>query len=202
MQEWILEQFLSQLKKYGLKRPWYWDIFEKSLDSYHHMVYASAYTYRATVWFDFVVPSPDERAWFAQKYPRYWNQFEKIWQQIDANWQQADPGNDFAVHGSAIVTFCNLCQLVLSHGTPEHNDAITLDRDGRRYIFCSEPCRWIFEQQPARYAAHKDVVQRVLHGEAPGNVVELIRKYFALDFNTWGKDVFGGRYPWIKRGNR
>ena len=43
---------------------------------------------------------------------------DPVWEQITDRWQQADPGNDFAVHGTAIVGFCNLCQLVLCDGTP------------------------------------------------------------------------------------
>jgi toluene monooxygenase system protein A len=62
VEEWVLDQFQRLLEEYGLQRPWYWDTFLESLDYYHHMVYASAYSYRATVWFDFALPGPDERA--------------------------------------------------------------------------------------------------------------------------------------------
>src|SRR5262249_22442878 len=116
MHEWVLEQYLGTLDRFGLSRPWYWDHFLEHLETWHHMVYAAAYTYRSSVWFDFVVPGPAERAWLARKYPRSWEQLEPIWQQIAHRWQQADPGNDFAVHGTAIVSFCDLCQLVLCGG--------------------------------------------------------------------------------------
>jgi toluene monooxygenase system protein A len=198
-EEWILDQYLRTLEDYGLKRPWYWDTFLAALESYHHMVYASAYTYRASVWFDFVVPGPAERAWLRSKYPRTWDAIDPVWTQVTERWREADPGNDFAVHGTAIVTFCDLCQLVLCGGTPAKNTATTLEHGGRRYIFCSEPCRWIFEREPERYAAHKDVVKRVLAGEAPANLVALVRQYFGLDHGTWGRDVFGGEYDFIAR---
>jgi toluene monooxygenase system protein A len=199
MEEWILDQYLSSLREVGLKKPWYWETFLAALDSYHHMVYASAYTYRSTVWFDFVVPGPDERAWLRSKYPSSWPALDAVWEQITRRWREADPGNDFAVHGTAIVTFCDLCQLVLCNGTPRRNTATTLERDGRKYIFCSEPCRWIFEREPERYAAHKDVVKRVLAGEAPANLVAMVRGYFGLSHETWGKDARGGVYPWLTR---
>ena len=70
-----------------------------------------------------------------------------------------------------------------------------------RPFFCSEPCRWIFEKEPVRYAGHKDVVKRVLAGEAPANLIALVQRYFGLDYDTWGKDVYGGKYPWVKREN-
>jgi toluene monooxygenase system protein A len=68
--------------------------------------------------------------------------------------------------------------------------------DGRRYIFCSAPCQWIFEREPERYAAHRSVVGRILEGEAPANLLELLR-WFGLDANEWGKDSCGGAYPWL-----
>jgi toluene monooxygenase system protein A len=199
MHEWVVDQYLASLDELGLARPWYWDTFLESLDHYHHMVYASAYTYRASVWFNFVVPGPDERAWLRAKYPSSWDALDPVWTRIAERWRATDPGHEFAVHGTAIVAFCDLCQLVLCGGTPRHNAANVLDRDGRRYIFCSQPCRWIFEQEPARYADHRDVVKRVLAGEAPGNLVALVRQYFGLDHDTWGKDACGGVYPWLAR---
>jgi toluene monooxygenase system protein A len=198
VEEWVLEQFLPTLEQLGLQRPWYWETFERSLNNYHHMVYASAYSYRATVWFDFVLPGPDERAWLRRKYPASWDAFEPIWDRMTGHWARADPGVDFAVHGTAIPTFCHLCQLVLSHGTPERNDAVVIEHDGALRVFCSEPCRWLFEREPERYAAHQDIVARVLAGRAPGNLAEFLTRYSGLTREQWGKDVRGGRYPWLE----
>jgi toluene monooxygenase system protein A len=202
MQEWVIDQFLRSLDEYGLEKPWYWSTFLEALDYYHHMVYASAYTYRATVWFNLVVPSPAERTWLRQKYPRSWDELDPVWARVSERWRNADPGNDFAVHGTAIVGFCELCQIVLCGGTPRRNSAIVAERDGQKHIFCSEPCRWIFEREPGRYGAHKDVVKRVLAGEAPANLVALLQQYFGLHYESWGKDAFQGRYPWLHRGGR
>jgi toluene monooxygenase system protein A len=197
MQEWVIEQFQQSLAEHGLQKPWYWDTFLESLDYYHHMVYASAYTYRSSVWFNFVVPGPDERAWLRQKYPRSWGDLDGIWERISQRWQRADAGNDFAVHGTAIVSFCDLCQLVLCNGTPARNSAVVVQHQDKKRIFCSEPCRWIFEREPERYAAHDEVVKRVLAGQAPANLVALLRRYFGLTYDDWGKDAYGGRYPWM-----
>ncbi len=202
VEEWVIDQFLRTLNAVGLEKPWYWSTFLESLENYHHMVYASAYTYRSSVWFDFVVPSPRERAWLRTKYPRSWDAYEPLWRRIDERWREADVDNDFAVHGTAIVGFCDLCQLVLCGGTPSRNSAIVANVAGQKRIFCSEPCRSLFEQEKERYAAHKDVVKRVLAGEAPANLIALLRSYFGLDHSTWGRDLFGGDYPWIDRRRR
>jgi len=199
MEEWIVDQYQELIARFGMKQPWYWNDFLDALDSYHHMVYASAYSYRATVWFDMAIPSPSERAWLRTKYPRYWDDFEAVWEQTASRWRDADPDNEFAVHGTSIVGFCDMCQLVLCNGTPRANAANTLSYQGRKYIFCSQPCRWIFEREPERYAAHKDIVKRVLAGEAPANLLAMLTAYFGLDYATWGKDLYGGRYPWLQR---
>ena len=200
VEEWVVSQFGAALARHGLALPWYWQEFIQSLDYYHHMVYASAYTYRASVWFDCVLPGPGERAWLAEKYPRSWPAFEPVWQQVSERARQAGPGLEWYTHGTTPITFCELCQLVLCGGTPHENTACVREHGGRRYIFCSEPCAWIFEREPERYAAHETVVRRILAGKAPANLLELLRKYFGLTQDRWGKDVARGDYAWLVRG--
>lgn len=197
MDEWILDQFQRSLDEFGLKKPWYWDSFTQALDHYHHMVYVSAYSYRATTWFNFALPGPRERAWLRSHYPDSWDSYDPIWERLTQRWRESGPGVEWFSHGATPVTFCDLCQLVLCGGTPEHNTARIHVHDGVKYWFCSEPCEWIFRQEPERYAGHKDVVKRILSGEAPANLLELLRNYFGLDQDVWGKDMAGGRYPWM-----
>ncbi|NUP06582.1 MAG: toluene monooxygenase [Polyangiaceae bacterium] len=202
VEEWVVEQFIAALDELGLKRPWYWHVFERSLETYHHMIYASAYSYRTTVWFDFALPGPEERAWLRSHYPTSWPSFEPVWDRITELWRATDPGVELAVHGAAIPTFCSLCHLVLAHGSPERNDACHLMHGAERFVFCSEPCRWIFEQEPERYTKTLDIVKRVLAGVAPGNLMEFVRHYSELRHEVWGKDVHAGEYPWLERGAR
>ena len=197
VEEWIVDHFTAELSEYGLSRPWYWETFVRDLDYYHHMVYASAYSYRATVWFDLALPGPDERAWLAEKYPESFSSLDPVWLRLGERWRQAGPELEWFTHGVTPVGFCHLCQLVLSGGTPGKNTATVVDVGGQRRLFCSEPCAWIFQQEPERYRAHKDVVGRILAGEAPANLLELLRSYFGLTEDMWGKDVRRGRYPWL-----
>ncbi|MBV8878624.1 MAG: YHS domain-containing protein, partial [Planctomycetaceae bacterium] len=198
MEEWVLDQFQRTIESFGLKKPWYWDRFLEALDLYHHMVYVSAYTYRATVWFDFALPGPEERAWLRQKYPKTWDQLDPVWGRITERWKKSGPGVEWYTHGATPVTFCDLCQLVLCGGSPAHNSAQTLVHGGKKYVFCSDPCRWIFEKEPERYASHLNVVKRILAGQAPANLLELLTKTFSLTADSWGKDVAGGRYDWLR----
>jgi hypothetical protein len=45
-------------------------------------------------------------------------------------------------------------------------------------------------------------VGRVLAGEAPANLIAMLQRYFGLDFHSWGKDAYGGEYPFVDRGTR
>jgi toluene monooxygenase system protein A len=130
---------------------------------------------------------------------------DAVWERIGDRWNTAGPGSEseMSVHGQVMPTFCDLCQLPLSSGTPRNNTANVLEFEGRSYIFCSEPCRWIFLKEPERYASHKDVVKRVLTGEAPVNFSDLLTKHFRLTPETWGKDVCAGNYDrLLKTGTR
>ena len=102
---------------------------------------------------------------------------------------------EWFTHGTTPIGFCDLCQLVLCGGTPQQNSARTLAVGGKTRIFCSEPCQVLFTREPERYAAHETVVGRILAGEAPANLLELLRVYFGLTQDGWGKDVAGK--PWI-----
>jgi toluene monooxygenase system protein A len=99
-------------------------------------------------------------------------------------------------HGNTPVAFCNLCQLVLCAGTPDRNQAVFVERGERRYVFCSQPCRELFEAEPERYASHRGVVERILAGQAPANLLELLR-HFGLSEQSWGRDIVGGDYAFL-----
>jgi toluene monooxygenase system protein A len=198
VQESIVEPFTRALAELGLARPWYWSKFVEALEIYHHMLYASIYTYRKTVWFNPVLPGPAERAWLRSKYPRTWDQVEPVWECVAERWRKAGTGVEWYAHGMSALGFCNLCQLLLCGGTPLHNHAQAREYEGRKRIFCSEPCAWIFEREPWRYAAHQDLVARMLAGAAPGNLLELVTSSFGLCADTSGRDAHGGSYPWLE----
>jgi toluene monooxygenase system protein A len=145
------------------------------------------------------MPSPDERKWLALKYPKYWQQIDLVWDRIGQCWEACDPGIDLGVHGTSIVGFCDLCQIVLCGGTPINNTARVNRFQGQKYVFCSEPCEEIFLSEPEKYSSHKNLVRRVLDGEAPGNLLAMLTKYFGLNFETWGKDSYQGVYSWLHR---
>jgi toluene monooxygenase system protein A len=79
---------------------------------------------------------------------------------------------------------------------PGRNTACTLDLAGRRYLFCSEPCRWIFEREASRFAGHASVVDRIVAGEAPGKLTDLLGWMGLQAPVETGKDLRRGLDPW------
>ena len=58
------------------------------------------------------------------------------------------------------------------------------------------------EREPERYAEHKSVVDRIVAGEAPGNLIELARDYFGLARGGAlgaGRTSRRGHYPFLTR---
>src|ERR1700704_4178225 len=152
MEEWVIEQFAKNLAEFGLDRPWFWDQFVEELDYAHHSFQLGLYSYRTTLWFDVAMPNADERAWLRERYPSWQKTFAPIWDRLERRWESDGEAGTLAY---ALPALCNLCQLPTLFVRPGKNTACTLEADGRKYLFCSEPCGWIFTQEMSRFAGHK-----------------------------------------------
>ena len=200
MQEWVLDQFLRSLDEFGLRTPWYWDTFLEALDNYHHMVYASAYTYRATVWFDFVLPGPEERAWLREKYPR---DVGRLRSDLGAHHRALARGRSRqrvrrARHGDRrrSATCASSCCATARRAQHRQTSSTTA---GRSYIFCSEPAAGSSSRSPSATPGTRTSSSACWPARRPANLVALVQRYFGLDYETWGKDAFRGEYPWLDR---
>ena len=196
MNEWVIDQFLKNLAEFDLDLPWFWDTFIEELDSAHHSFQLGLYVYRTTLWFDIAAPDAVSRAWLREKYPRWNEWFGPIWDRLEENWRR---DGEAATLSYALPALCNLCQLPTVFVRPARNTACTLEHEGRHYVFCSEPCRWIFSQEPNRFAAHTSVVDRIVAGEAPGKLTDLHRWMGLEAPDETGKDLRRGLDPWRLR---
>jgi toluene monooxygenase system protein A len=193
MQEWVVDQFMKNLADFGLERPWFWDLFIEELDDAHHSFQLGLYAYRTTLWFDIARPDAAERAWLADKYPEWPEVYGPFWDRLDRAWESDGEAGTLEF---ALPALCNLCQLPTLFVRPGRNTACTAEREGRRYVFCSEPCRWIFEQEATRFADHTSVVDRIVAGVAPGKLTDL-HEWMGLHAPTeTGKDLRRGLDPW------
>ena len=193
MEEWVIEQFTKNLAEFDLQRPWFWDLFLEELDFAHHSFQLGLYSYRTTLWFDVPMPDDSDRDWLTEKYPRWQESFGPVWDRLERAWAtQGEPGT----LAYALPALCNLCQLPTLFVRPGRNTACTLEAGGRKYLFCSEPCRWIFSKEPGRFAAHKNVVDRIVAGEAPGKLTDL-HEWMGLEAPIeMGKDLRRGLDRW------
>jgi toluene monooxygenase system protein A len=193
MEEWVIDQFSKSLAAYGLKRPWFWDLFIEELDWAHHSFQLGLYAYRTTLWFDVPMPDQQEREWLGQKYPGWGATFGPIWERLRREW---DRDGEAATMAYALPVICNLCQLPTVFIRPGHNTACTLKAGERKYVFCSEPCRWIFEQEQARFAGHLSLADRIATGLAPAKLTALHRWMGLNPPVDTGKDLQRGLDQW------
>jgi toluene monooxygenase system protein A len=193
MTEWVVEQFLRNLEEFHLELPWFWDLFIDELDHAHHSLQLGLYSYRTLLWFDEPAPSTAERAWLRDRYPSWETTHQPHWDRIEEEWAA---GGEAASLSYALPALCNMCQLPTLFVHPGRNTACTVERDGRRYLFCSAPCRWIFEQQPDRFAGHRTVVDRLVAGEAPADLLDLHAWMGLEQPDEMGRDLRRGLDTW------
>lgn len=194
MQEWIVTQFIKSIEDLGLKKPWYWDIFLRDLDEHHHGQQLGTYSWRPTLWWNPAAGvSPEERDWLEEKYPGWNDTFGKVWDVMIDNF--ATGRDEKTIPGTLPMT-CNVSQLPIV-GTPGrslHDN--TLVHEGRKYHFGSEVDKWIFEQDPARYKHHKNLIDRFLGGDIQPANLEGTLEYMGLGTISEG-GVDAHNYLWV-----
>jgi toluene monooxygenase system protein A len=193
VEEWVIEQYMRNLEEFNLELPWFWPTFLDELDYAHHGLQLAFYTYRTTLWFDQPSPSEPERAWLRAKYPTWESTYQPFWDRIEDAWQRYGEPASLAY---GLPGICNLCQLPTTFAAPARNTACTMRHRGRTYLFCSEPCRWIFEQQADRFAGHRSVVDRVIAGEAPSDPIALHAWMGHETPASMGRDLRRGLAQW------
>lgn len=174
MEEWVNKQFLDQFRDFGLERPWYWDEhYLPELNWVHHAYHLGVWFWRPTVWWNPAAGvSPEERDWLEEKYPGWNDSFGKFWDVITRNVREGRIENALP---ETFPIVCNTCHIPVctpsgfQAGYLDRPDPLIHDYQGRRRTFCSVPCKWVFEQNPARYNDHLGIVDRFLAGQiTPG----------------------------------
>lgn len=168
MLEWIVQQFERAVTDLGLSKPWYWDNFIRQLDWQHHGLHLGVWYWRPTVWWNpRAGVTPEERDWLEEKYPGWNDTWGRCWDVIIEN---GLAGRQELLLPATLPITCNMDGIPIigvpgtGWGGPDGPRDFVLDHGGRRYHFCSEECRWIFQQEPARYAGHLSFVDRFLAG--------------------------------------
>ncbi|BCT74628.1 hypothetical protein SCMU_04700 [Sinomonas cyclohexanicum] len=202
MEEFIVKQFLEQFRDFGLEKPWYWDEhFLPELDWLHHAYHEGVWTWRPTVWWNpDAGVSPEERDWLESKYPGWNETFGRHWDVVGENIRD---GHEELTLPETLPIVCNMCQVPIC--TPAGHAAGKLDsplphtlvHEGRQYNFCSVPCKWIFEEQPERFAGHTTLVDRFLAGEIQPPDLGGALAYMSLSPEECGQDATN--YSWAEK---
>jgi len=202
MNEFIVKQFLDQFRDLGLEKPWYWDDhFIPEIDWLHHAYHEGVYTWRPTVWWNpDAGVSQEERDWLEQKYPGWNDSFGKHWDVMGENVRNEKVELTLP---ETLPIVCNMCQIPVC--TPAGHLAGKLDSpmhyqvdyEGRTYNFCSVPCKWIFEEQPERFAGHKSIVDQFLGGQIQPMDLGGALQYMDLSLEECGQDATD--YEWAQK---
>lgn len=196
MEEWIVSQFERNMIDLGLDRPWYWDIFLEELNDTHHGMHLGVWYWRPTVWWNPAAGAgPKEREWLEEKYPGWNDSWGQCWDVITDNIL-----NDRAdlTLPETLPVICNMNNLPIlgAPGSRWGCKNYHLTYKGRRYQFGSEVDRWIFEQEPERYAGHMSLVDRFLAGLVQPASIEGALVYMGLGAGEAGEDAHG--YKWAE----
>ena len=197
MHEWVINQWERQVQDLGLERPWYWDIFLLDIDNHHHCQQGGIWSWRPTVWWNPPgAVGPKERAWLEEKYPGWNESYGSYWDVITNNLLQ---GHEEKTHPQCIPIICNMCQIPISHRPGPEWGARAYQREygERRYNFCTEVCRWIFDTDPERYKDHESIVDRMYSGEIDPPTLDNVLKYMGIGvISEGGRD--GHDYGWVE----
>lgn len=193
MLEWIVNHHERVLADYGLARPWYWDTFLASLEHGHHAIHLGLWFWRPTLFFHpSAGVSKAERAWLREKYPSWEDSWGCMWDVIIDN---VNAGRRSLTYPETLPALCNLCQLGLGSALDHHQvRPYITEHGGRRYQFCSEPCQWIFERTPERYAGHHNLVERFIGGQITPMNLEGGLAYMGITPDVMGDDCHGYRW--------
>ena len=196
MLEWIIGQFERNMLDLGLDTPWYWDIFLEELNDTHHGMHMGVWYWRPTVWWNPAAGvSADERDWLEEKYPGWNDSWGQCWDVIAENVRN---GREDLTLPETLPVICNMSNLPIV-GAPGKRWGFKdfhHTYKGRRYHFGSVVDRWIFEQEPERYAGHESLIDRFLSGAIQPANIEGTLKYMGLGPEESGKDAHDYAWAW------
>lgn len=194
MEEWIVTQFIQLIEDVGLKKPWYWDQFIYELDHAQHGLHLGVYFWRPTVWWNPVAGmKPEDRQWLNQKYPDWERVWGRHWDVIADNYRQ---GNIAQTFPETLPIVCAIDQLPICEPNVKTGkvEPRIVSYKGKKYHFCSDVCKWIFEQEPDRYAGQKTIVDRFLQGIIQPATLEGTLNYMGLSEAERGRDPEAGEW--------
>ncbi|AYQ42201.1 phenol 2-monooxygenase [Burkholderia aenigmatica] len=140
----------KDLARYGIREPKGWQDACEGKDHISHQAWSTFYGFNAASAFHTWVPTEDEMAWLAAKYP---DSFDRYYRPCFDYWgEQAKAGNRFYM--KTLPMLCQTCQIPMlftEPGNPRKIGARESDYLGNKFHFCSDHCKEIFDHEPQKY---------------------------------------------------
>ncbi|VWD19949.1 phenol 2-monooxygenase [Burkholderia lata] len=140
----------KDLARYGIREPKGWQDACEGKDHISHQAWSTFYGFNAASAFHTWVPTEDEKAWLAAKYP---DSFDRYYRPRFDYWgEQAKAGNRFYM--KTLPMLCQTCQIPMlftEPGNPRKIGARESDYLGNKFHFCSDHCKEIFDHEPQKY---------------------------------------------------
>ena len=205
----------NDLARYGLRMPKYWEQTVAEAEHLSHQTWNSFYNFSGAAAFHVWLPSEEDMAWLAEKYPSTFNQLYRP--RIEFYREQAEKGGKDGqgerFYNQNLPMLCQTCQIPLiftetgDAGATSHREAKYL---GDTYHFCSDGCQDIFHTNPEKYIQAWLPAHQILQGNcfpegadpsAPGfDPMAEVFKYYHLQPGQDNRDYVGSpdEANWLK----
>lgn len=140
-----IEGLIQDLGPLGLKPPRFLKTMLEENEIYSHAVWKNIYEGKNVNLHQVEVPDREERQWFSEKYPLFGVLYQSFW-------EAAEQGEELTLPTTFL--HCKVCQFPLIFVDAENKPTMRWKTHGaRKHYFCSEPCEWVFDLEPEKYAA-------------------------------------------------
>lgn len=180
----------EDLGRYGLKPPKYHEQATAEADHVSHQNWNIFYNYTHAAAFHTWLPEDDEMDWLAEKYP---NSFNQLYRPRYEHFRQMEQdGKRF--YNNALPQLCNTCQIPMGYTEPNDPTKICYRESmykGERYHFCSDGCKDIFDNEPAKFAQSWLPVHQIFQGNCGGADLEDVLKWYHINLGADNMDQKG-----------
>lgn len=175
IEDQVFNGLFKDLEPYGIRLPLHAEDSIKEKDHLTHQVALLLHRLPHVTFFHPFAPNEHDKAFLAEKYGSAW---EDIWAK---KWeQQTAPDHDPTYPG--LPQLCQTCQIPMIFSEPDNPEETCFRHsvhEGETYHFCSDGCKWIFDQEPDKYKQAWLPVHEILSGNC--GPAEKLYEYWGVE---------------------
>jgi hypothetical protein len=157
-QEWIADDwigsYISKLEPFGLAVPRWFDEAAERMKWVGHTAAMMAFAAWPLQFWRFDPLTERDFEWFEEKYPGWYDHYGFFWEGYRELTDPKDLGNTLNLFES-MPPLCRVCQMPTAFPRLDISTARVREHGGRRHVFCSEACDFIFHEDPQRYLGYQ-----------------------------------------------